>query len=100
MIFYVVTEKHAFTINRYLESWGRNLLPQVRPVFYEQLDKIKSLPAGTYIFSDLERLSPEESEMAAQVWEQERHLLHQALVQQLPIMLMLLMEVVLLQELP
>lgn len=70
MIFYVVTEKHAFTINQYLESWGRNLLSQVRPIFYEQLDKIKSLPVGTYIFSDLERLSPEESEMAAQVWEQ------------------------------
>jgi len=70
MIFYVVTEKHAFTINQHLESWGRNLLPLVRPIFYEQLDKIKSLPVGTYIFSDLERLSPEESEMAAQVWEQ------------------------------
>ncbi|CAD0227956.1 hypothetical protein [Planktothrix agardhii] len=70
MIFYVVTESHAFTMNRYLESWGRNLLPLVRPIFYEQLNKIKSLPVGTYIFSDLERLSPEEAEMASQVWEQ------------------------------
>lgn len=45
------------------------MIPQIRPIPYEHLFKAKSLQTGTYIFSDIERLNPEQAEIAAQVWK-------------------------------
>jgi hypothetical protein len=71
MIFYLVRQQHAYTVIKYLESWGiKTTASFVRPLFYEKLWQMKKLPTGTYIFSDLERLEPEEAELTAQVWEQ------------------------------
>ena len=59
MIYYLVTRDHVYTLNYYLTSWGKELLPYICPIFYENLVRIKRLSPGTYIFSDLERLTPE-----------------------------------------
>lgn len=69
MIFYLVSQDHSNTIYRYLSSWGKSLIPQIRPLPYEHLFRAKSLQTGTYIFSDIERLSPDRAEIAAQVWK-------------------------------
>lgn len=68
MIFYLVSKEHAYTISNYLASWGKALIPRIKLLPYEQLFKARVLRAGTYIFSDIERLNPEQAEMAAQVW--------------------------------
>jgi hypothetical protein len=70
MIYYLVTQDHAYTINYYVTSWGKSILPRICPIFYENLTRMKRLLPGTYIFSDLERLTSEQAEIAAQVWEQ------------------------------
>lgn len=68
MIFYVVTGPHLYTMTGFLETYGRYLASRVKLVFYEQLTGMRHFPAGTYIFSDIERLSPAMTEVAAQVW--------------------------------
>ncbi|MCP4370425.1 MAG: hypothetical protein GY797_20280 [Deltaproteobacteria bacterium] len=70
MIFYLVTKNHAYTITRYLKSWGTTLAPRLKPVFYEQLKGLRALGPGTYIFSDIERLAPKQAERFAQLWQQ------------------------------
>lgn len=69
MIYYLVTKNHQYTINRYLAHWGINLIPRLRLLVYEELDRLTSLPLGTYIFSDIERLTLKQIEMASEVWE-------------------------------
>lgn len=69
MIFYVVTRQHFYTVIKYFGTYGRNLASRPKLLFYDQLTNTRQLPAGTYIFSDIERLSPTDAERAAQVWE-------------------------------
>ena len=68
MIYYLVTAKHSYTMESYLETYGRSLQDQVKLVYYEELPYIGEMPLGTYIFSDLERLSPAQITLAAYVW--------------------------------
>jgi hypothetical protein len=70
MIYYVVTARHSYTMEYYLKTWGRALNRSIQLVFYEELAGIQRLPFGTYIFSDLERLSSAHLRLAAEVWEQ------------------------------
>lgn len=67
MLYYAVTAAHAYTMRRFLATRGAALRPQVRVWSYEQLLRARRLPAGAYLFSDIERLSPEQAERAAQV---------------------------------
>lgn len=67
MFYYLARGAHLYTIRSFLETWGRHLLPWVRPLAYEDLPRMRRLPLGSYVFSDLERLSPEELEAAARV---------------------------------
>lgn len=68
MIFYLVTSTNFYTTTTYFQSWGRDCAAKPKLLFYEHLPYIKHLSAGTYIFSDIERLTPTEAELAAQVW--------------------------------
>lgn len=70
MITYFVTGAHRYTMDMYLDAWGVALRPmiQVRP--YSDLASIQSLPGGTYIFSDLERLTPGLSILVEDLWNQ------------------------------
>lgn len=69
IIFYLASKAHFYTVSSYLSLWGKTLIPQVRLLSYEQLVETRTLQLGTYIFSDIERLTPEQAEMAAQVWK-------------------------------
>lgn len=69
MIFYVVTRQHFYTVIKYFETYGLSLASRPKLLFYDQLTNTSQLPAGTYIFSDIERLSPTDAERAAQVWK-------------------------------
>jgi hypothetical protein len=64
MIFYLVTRHHAYTIGEHLDTWGREQRGMVRPVFYDRIFNFRRVRRGTYIFSDLERLSGPQMELA------------------------------------
>jgi hypothetical protein len=70
MITFFVTAAHPYTIQWYLDSWGRSLKPTIRIVPYEDLPAKRTLSGGTYIFSDLERLTDEQLASAAALWDQ------------------------------
>jgi hypothetical protein len=74
MIYYLSTAAHQYTLRTILESAEATLgdglepLRQYRLLSYERLSKLRRLPAGSYIFSDLERLDPAATERAALAW--------------------------------
>lgn len=70
MIYFLTTKHHSYTINGLLLGFGSKLISRIKPCTYEQLFSAKSLPTGTYIFADIERLTVEQAEMAAKVWNQ------------------------------
>jgi hypothetical protein len=59
MIYYLVTSPHAYTLQWFLDSWGKALSGRVTIVTYEALFAGRPLPKddATFIFSDLDRLS-------------------------------------------
>lgn len=74
MIFYIVKRYSFSTVADYMRSTGLSIEPLLykhfKAIFYEKLGKLKRLPKGTYIFSDLERLSSQETNIADRVYEQ------------------------------
>ena len=69
MITYLVTKRHAYTIKFYLKNWGLALAGRFRVEPYESFLDAPEFEdhSGTYIFSDIERLSPLGARRAAQV---------------------------------
>jgi len=65
VIYFLSTAKHQYTLRRHLRSFGAGLRGMIRLVSYEQLFRSWRLPRGVYIFSDIERLWPDEAEQAA-----------------------------------
>ncbi len=60
MIVYLVTADHAYTLNRYLQEWAPDLTSQIQPIFYEEKPWDWLELEATYVFSDIERLTPAE----------------------------------------
>jgi hypothetical protein len=55
MIYYLVSRRHAYTMNDFLAGWGKRLEGRIKIVLYEDLysgEKLR-LPAATYIFTSL-----------------------------------------------
>ena len=71
MITYLVTQSHTYTVERHLETSGQPLAGRFRIVTYASLlgaEEVEAQP-GTYIFSDIERLTPLGAELAARAWK-------------------------------
>jgi hypothetical protein len=68
VIAYVSTKRHDYTIREYLASRGRALGRTIRPVAYEDVLRARRVRPGTWVFTDLERLSPSASEAAGRLW--------------------------------
>ena len=60
--------RHAYTLQQYLDTWGRDVRPFFRPLFYDDLAFGADLKPGTYIFADLERLDDAAMELARLTW--------------------------------
>jgi hypothetical protein len=71
MIFYLSTQSNSFTIYEYLNC-GIGTLPPLRPLSYESVLQARVLHTGTYIFSDLDRLSQKHLPGVMGVWSQLR----------------------------
>ena len=71
MIHFILTREHAYTIEHYLQTWGRDMRGRIAPpVRCEQLRLGAHLSPGTYVFCDQERLDAAGLELAAAVWRQ------------------------------
>lgn len=70
MITYFVTGAHRYTMDLYLDSYGADLRSVIQVRAYSDLASVQWLPGGTYIFSDLERLTPALSVLVADLWTQ------------------------------
>src|SRR5215469_18412612 len=70
MITYFVTGAHRYTMDMYLDSWGAELRSMFNVRAYSDLASAQWLPGGTYVFSDLERLTPALSALVADLWTQ------------------------------
>ena len=68
MIHYLARAEHNYPVGDYLKSWGGPSHPVIKILAYEGLPTI--LPRGTYIFSDLERLTSSQSELMADLRDQ------------------------------
>jgi len=62
----VITYEHRYTINRFLKFWAIALRGKVRFIYYSDLAFRKTLPRDVTIFTDLERVSPAQLELAAE----------------------------------
>ena len=69
MINYLVTSRGSTTMRTYVNAWGSDPGSRIRYLMYHSLPETPFLSPGTYIFSDLERLSPPELELARRVWD-------------------------------
>jgi hypothetical protein len=68
MIRILLTRAHSYTIQHYLESWGRDVRNCVKTLCYEDLAFGHHLKPGTYIFADLERLDEAQLDFAKHIW--------------------------------
>jgi hypothetical protein len=68
VICYLVTADGHPTITKFLRTRGRSFTDTVRVVLYEHLPFVGRLPAGTFLFADVERLSPAAAESATALW--------------------------------
>ena len=71
MIWYMVTQEHAYTIQFYLETWGKPVAGRFGVAPYELwlgAKEFEPVP-GTYIFTDMDRLTPAGRSRAARAWE-------------------------------
>lgn len=75
MIFYLSRKHHQYTMRMRLRDlampvpWREELLRRLRLLSYEEAFRLKALPVGSYIFTDLDRLNPEQTERAAILWD-------------------------------
>jgi len=69
MLYFLVTKRHAYTMEWFLAEWGKELEPLMRIIPYKSMLKIKKLPPGLYIFSDIERITPHSLKLLDISWQ-------------------------------
>jgi len=67
MICFLVRERHTYTLTRWIDHYASQLAGRIRMLAYEDLNG--RLPAGTYVFGDVERLGPWRAARAARAWK-------------------------------
>ncbi len=67
MIHFFITKRHLYTCKGFIESWAHELRSEFRLVPYEKWSWRKPLPNGVCIFTDLERLLPDEGRLATKL---------------------------------
>jgi hypothetical protein len=70
MIHLLLTRAHAYTLQQYHDTWGRDVRGILKPLYYDDLAFGCALRPGTYIFADLERLDDAHLDLARAAWRQ------------------------------
>lgn len=69
MLHFLVMADNRWPLRRYLRIWGEPLHGRVRLISYEKIRDPAKLNDGVYIFSDIERMSPEGLAEARRIWD-------------------------------
>jgi len=69
MIFYLIQAKR-YARMEYVDSWGGRAGSRMQFLFYDDLVQVKNFKPATYIFADLETLSPGQLQLACQLCTQ------------------------------
>lgn len=64
MLFYLCREAHQYTIQDFLKALPRERRPRLEVATYERIFATRRVPLGHLIFTDLDRLTPYELEVA------------------------------------
>lgn len=64
MIFFVTRQYHDYTVANFLQTWARSLIGKVAILSYEECAFATRLHRGVYVFTDFERMRPEQHELA------------------------------------
>jgi hypothetical protein len=70
VIAYLTTAAHSYTMRCYARTWGLGVARRIRILAYENVPPVREIRARTWIFSDLDRLSPTQIETATALWAQ------------------------------
>jgi len=70
MIYFVVGAAGSFSIRDYLGEEGRALRDRVRVVLYDELARLREMPLGTWVFTELDQLGAPERELVGIACEQ------------------------------
>ena len=87
MLYYVAREQHRYTIDRLLRTIreaGGQPPAHLRVASYEELLAVKRAPIGSYVFTDLDRLTPYELEAATKIAHAVRNADEQVIVSNWP----------------
>ncbi len=57
MIYFFITRKHSYTINTFIVEWAKELKSNLQILPYDKLPMLQNIGPGSFVFSDLERLS-------------------------------------------
>lgn len=68
MLTYLATAEALDTTETFLSTWGAALSADIIVRSYDELPAMRTLPAGAYVFSDLERLTDEGLYLADRLW--------------------------------
>jgi hypothetical protein len=66
MITFLTTARHRYTIDGFRRIWGASLSHVIRILSYERLFGERSVQGGVFVFTDLDRLSRDDRQKAAQ----------------------------------
>src|SRR5262249_31117849 len=69
MIFFLFTQRNLFSFKSWLRTWGSAVSGRGPVLLFVKLTPFCSAVPGTYIFSDLELLTPWQKGMATELWD-------------------------------
>jgi len=67
MLYFIVQRGHDYTLRNFLDSWGRSVRDRIAILNYVDLAHATKLPAGTYVFTDHDRMTPPQVALASAV---------------------------------
>jgi hypothetical protein len=70
VIVFVAPADETWEMEEYLAQHGGRLSERMRILTYDEIAARRQLPLGTYIFAALDQLTPTETEIAAQCWNE------------------------------
>ncbi len=70
MIYFLLTRRNSFTVRNFLRSRGSAFSDRIRIIHWEEIGHLKSIRAGTFVFSDLDFLTPPQRLVAVRIFRQ------------------------------
>jgi hypothetical protein len=70
MIYFLTTRRNSKQIRNFLRSRGAHFAERLTVIYYENLERLRSLKAGSFIFSDFDLLTPAQREVVKRIFDQ------------------------------